>query len=511
MNQTSSTNIVSNYRYLLLLLILSAFIGFYGIDKSPLDGDEAVTANIVTGFGFVRNDIADGFRIYPKTEHTVFSSAEYWQRNQVGRTIKYTIDDAGHSLTYNVLMHYWINTTGFSVAALRWPSAALVLLATFLFYHFVFKTFRSRRAANLATLFFVLHALVIQISHFARMYALAMVLLLVILVLCKGLETSVKEGHKGRGFWQAAGIGLAAGLAFVTHYFTGLAMAGVFFFYIFQVNKEHVRSAMAIGLNIFIPFAAVLLIYLLPLGGLKSMLGLVTLNKVAGEQHFFGIETASFFPAIWSFLCRITTSFGNSTASEWDSKSIVNVLLLIFPLLIIGLNLKRAIHLYGKKNIVFLVSGMVTYIILAALVILITKNMVIMHARYWIFCLPFSLPLLALCISAAFQNGNLRDMAVTAVVLAIILLRMSYTVRNYANDVRGEGAIVWNGDPRERTAQELISVYQPGDTISYKNWFYSQQENWFLKDYPQFVQKVDTLQSAKIVLLSGGKQQIVSQ
>ncbi|PZF72456.1 glycosyltransferase family 39 protein [Taibaiella soli] len=508
MTNASNTNI-SKYRYLWLLLLLSAFIGFFGIDKSPLDGDEVVTANIATGFGFVRNSIHDGFRIYPKTEQTVFSSAEYWQRNQTARTVKYTIDDCGHSLTYNVLMHYWINETGFSVAALRWPSAILVLLSTLLFYHFIIKTFQDRRVANLSTLFFVLHALVIQISHFARMYAFALVLLLLIMVLCKGLETSVKESRSWHGFWQALTIGLLAGLAVVTHYFTGLAMAGVFFFYAFQVNRQNLRRAIAIAINIFLPFAVVLFVYLFPLGAMKSIQSIMALNKAAEDpsQHFFGFEIASFSSVIWSFLCRITTSFGNSTASEWDTKSIANVCLMLFPLLIIGLNLKAAFRKYGKKDLVFLIWGMVTYIILAAVVILLTKNMVIMHARYWIFCLPFSLPLLAVCISAGWQERKSVRWIITAAALAVILLRMSYTLVMYVRDVQS----TWNGDPRERMAHQFILEYKSGDTISYKDWWYSQQENWFLKDYPQFVQRVDTLQSAKIILLSGGKQHVVSQ
>lgn len=509
MTNPSSINLISRYRYLFLLLVLSAFVGFYGIDKTALDGDEAVTANIATGFGFVRNNIADGFRIYPKTEHTVFSSAEYWQRNKVSRTVKYTIDDCGHSLTYNVMMHYWIDEFGFSVAALRWPSALLILLATLLFYHFVRSTFHDERTANLATLFFVLHALVIQVAHFARMYALALVLLLLILVLCKGLETSLKESRKARSFWQSAGIGLAAGLAFVTHYFTALAMAGVFFFYLFQIRKQDLRTALRLAINIGLPFILVLFIYLFPLGALKSMVGIVALNKAAGDggQHFFGFETASFSSVIWAFLCRITTSFGNATASEWDTKSVVNVCLLIFPAMIIGLNLKAAVQRYGKKNILFLACGIATYIILSTVVILVTKNMVIMHARYWIFCLPYSLPLLAVCISAAWQKRRGGKWALTLIALMIVLLRMSYTWLMYINDVRSAGA----GDFRERIASQLVSAYRPGDTISYQSWWYSQQENWFLKDHPRFIQKVDTLQTAKIILLSGGKQQVVSQ
>jgi len=505
----SSTNIVSRYRYLFLLL-LSAFIGFFGIDKSPLDGDEIVTANDVTGFGYIRNGVADGFRVYPQTEHMVFSAAEYWERNKVSRVVKYTMDDAGHSLPYNVLVHYWIQVTGFSIAALRWPSAILIVLAALLFYRFVYKTFEDRKVANLAGLFFVLHALVIQLAHFARMYALALFWLMAVLVLCRGLEASVREGRKGRSFWQAVGIGSVTALALVTHYFTGLAIGGLFFFYVFQINKANLRRAVAIAINIFIPFTVIMLLYLFPLGGLKSLQLVNAMNKAAETQYFFGIEKPGVLPVVWSFFCRLTTSFGNSTASEWNAKSILNVLLLIFPALIICLNLKAAKKQYGSRNISFFLCCIAVYIALALLTIPIVKNMVVMHARYWVFCLPFSLPLLAVCIreGMAGKKSVVRTMTVFASV--IVLLRMSYTPIMYVNDVCGRG-VGWQGDPREHTARQLIASYRQGDTISYQSWWYSQQENWFLKDYPQFVQRVDTLQSAKILLLSGGKQQVVSQ
>lgn len=511
MNQTRSTNIVSKYRYLFLLLLLSAFVGFYGIDKNAIDGDEAVTANDVTGFGYIRNCVNDGFRVYPRTEHAVFSSAEYWERNKVARVVKYTMNDQGHSLPYNVLVHYWINLTGFSVAALRWPSAIFALLSALFFYQFVRKTFQDRSVANLATLFFVLHPLVIQLAHFARMYTLALFLLTVILALCKGLETSEKEGRKWRGFFQATGIGLVSGLALMTHYFTGLAMGGLFFFYVFQVNKANLRRAIAIAMNIFIPFAIVMLIYFFPLGALKGLQWVKAMNKLAETQYILGMEKPELSLAVWSFICRITTSFGNSTASDWEAKSIINVLLLVFPLLIVALNLKAARKQYGNRNVSMLLWGFLVYIVLAALTIPVVKNMVIMHARYWVFCLPFSLPLLAVCIRVALSQEKSAARMVTIFALAVVLLRMSYTLVMYVNDVRSTGNVALHGDPREQSVRVIVAGYQPGDTISYKNWYYSQQENWFLKDHPQFIQKVDTLQRAKIVLLSGGKQQVVSQ
>lgn len=498
--------------YLVFFILLSAFISFYKIDKNALDGDEVVTANAITGFGFIHYTPFDGLRKYPAPSTSFFTPQEYWKRNTVENAIKYTIDDCGHSFTYNIFMHYWINRVGFSIANLRNPSAFCIVLATLLFYFFVRKTFKEKRPANIATLLFVLHALVIQVAHFARMYALALALLMGIVILSKNLEDAFREKRSRHIIINGFFLGILVALALITHYFVALALTGIVVYFLVRAKEFGWLQLLKALVSIAIPFIILMWVYLFRFDAIRSIVYIVQLNKMAadGSVQFFAIEPVTLKSAIWSFLCRLTTSFGNSTSSTWDVKSWLNVFLFIFPLLVMLLNFKAAIRKYGKNNVYFLLYGFVGYVITTLAVVAVTKNIVIMHARYWIFCLPFSLALLAVCFTASADQENKKIRLATILCFSVVMLRMLYTIGAYVNDLHytiGEsGAVVndaeWQGDRRAHLAQDIINEYKAGDTVSYNNRMICQQENWFFKDHPQVIQQIDTMQKAEILIFS---------
>ncbi|XZF14223.1 glycosyltransferase family 39 protein [Chitinophagaceae bacterium MMS25-I14] len=517
----STVLFLKKYRFLLLLLLLSTGICFYHLDRIPLDGDEIVTANIATGFGYIRTHAFDGFSNYEHIQGPVFTSADYWKRNSAQRTMRFTIDDCGHSFTSNLIIHWWINIRGFSVAAMREPSALFVLIAIVLFYVWLRRRAADERVANIATVMFVLHALVVQVAHFARMYAFALVLLMILLILYDNIQSAIANRQSGRLLRNGIWMGVIAALMLITHYFTVIVLLALLADFIITSRGVSRQFWLRTLVAVLVPFTVLILVYLFPLNAIKSIRNVIEMNRIASNMPVPNFTPATPATVVWALLCRYTTSFGNSTSSEINLKSLISILLIIFPLTVIVLNIKNAIALYGKRTIYFFLFGISAYTVLSLVPIIITHTMVILHARYWIFCLPFSLGLTGVCFAASHSNPRSIVRKISTICMIVLIARMGYTCLAYVSDFRfsfarnAAGHIElkqdehWNGDGTTHAAELVKKNYKNGDTISFRSWVTAQPVNWYLKQYPQMIQRVDTTQQQAIILLSGGNKQVL--
>lgn len=222
-----STFLENNWRIVILLLvILTIGVRFFGITKASIWHDEGFTAMLAS---------RDWLAIWQGSARDV------------------------HPPLYYELLHGWSLLFGSSAFAIRSFSAVCGVLVVALGYKITLRISKNFPLALLAFLFLALNPFLVRYSQEARMYGVLGVFLLIALY---GLIMMVENNKDYRGYLLYI-VGISAGL--YTHYFTALVVVS-FWLYVAVVycrgKKDRINllvnwrwwAANAFALILFLPW-----------------------------------------------------------------------------------------------------------------------------------------------------------------------------------------------------------------------------------------------------------------
>lgn len=353
----------------ILIMLVAAFVRFFGITKASIWHDEGFTA-MLSGRGWL----------------------DIWQGS--GRDV--------HPPLYYELLHLWQLLFGKSALALRSFSAICGLLVVTLGYLVSLKISKKYSVAAIAGLILALNPFLIRYSQEARMYGVLGVFLLLAML---GLIMIVDNLKSWQGYVLYV-VGVSAGL--YTHYFTVLVVASFWLYVltIFLRSKKNRISllfdwrwwlANIIAIALFIPW-------------LPSMIKQLTRAQGLGWLQKTSLNT--FNDTLWQFF------------TFTDARKIWSPVYWLVPIIALLIIIYLAYKDETKQRFLRLV----TFFSLVPLFLAIAVSLLrpIYHERYFVFSA------IGLCIMLAFvvYYAYKKSFALAILILGVVLVLQIIGIRN---------------------------------------------------------------------------------
>lgn len=492
-----------NYRVSLLVLMLALGLLYsYRIADKPLDYDERYSLNIATGIGGHTNHFLDyGTFIAEPLDRPFFSSKDYQKRYKLANVVSTDMNDNGQGLPYFIIQHAWLLMVGVSTTNARLLSLIFMLLAVPLFYFLLRKWGISERNSLLFTLLFFCNGIIIGLATYVRFYALG-----IFLSTLSSYYITHLYGKK-ISLRQSLLLGILWALFFFTQYFSIFLIAAQFLVLVFQKDWrsrfQQIVPALAVSVS-------VLLLWLFALNGWESWRNIYYLksNIAYGGASLPPLRIEAVLLSWCSALSnavgqpiQFSQSFGVSSAA---------VLLLALPawLCILSSLLNRKIE--KPFWLKYAILGIGIFSAAALTHTFLSKEILLFFARYWVFVFVLSYGLLAWT-WAQYPRFSKPFKMLSILFMVFLIVRSGYTVASYASNLglAKNGSVQTLNIPLlpdyENLAQDVVELYQNGDTVVYNSWKNAQMSNWFLLENPELWQQVDTNLSAVAMLQNGGR------
>ncbi len=480
------------------LLLLAAFTYVWRINDKPFDFDERLTLNMTTSLcGNANKERVTGTYLVNPLPKSVFTSADYWERFSLGNTFSTVMSDNGQGLPFMLLLRGVFVTNGVSVFNGRLLSAALLLLAAALLGRLLMgvenppgKTVVVVTALTLL----LFNGLLIDLSQYIRVYTLGVLGVVISWALLYQLH---RKASWGTALW----LGIVWALLFLTHYFTAPLIAGQLVYLLAFERKllsKKVLGALATG------SLGILLFWLFPLGGFEVIAAIFKFHGQHTNNLQVWIPLTTAGQAISGFAANFATLFGAATTTGMGLKTVANILMALPGwILCIGLLRQNNLNPSQKFLVKVALTGLAMHLLFVLGHVLITGRTLLFTARYWCFCIPFSVVLLGIAFEKARHSGGLwRSVALLST--GCLLFRMSlslYTAwsgKRIVSLTKTECISATKGLDMEGLSTTIQQRWKPGDTVIFSTWKNAQATNWFLREAPQIVQTVDTTQRREV-------------
>ena len=475
------------YFVLIAIVLPGLFLRLFHLDARGLWTDEKMSLHCAYG---IRGFAPDSFGM---DNRKVFSSSGFEKYFNPQRVVQATIADNGNGLAHNLSQHYWIRMFGSSDFSIR-MLPVVFSLATVVLSFFLLRMISGRSDAGLiASGFLAIHPLLIEHSQSARMYSMAMFFsLLSVFFFCRIMYRNAS---------LAGGIllGLAAGIAFLSHYFTGFFLPA--FAIAFAISpgtkKNWIACIAAAG-----AFIVIFTIWMSS-GGMEG----IEMMQEQNTNIALASGAVDDSPAGESTLTSAATGV-IKIAVRWLGLGIRDGILVFLTFLAAG-----AMIFTGRK---FIAGNRAAWLLLFVPIIYLLSVSVIAwtSGHTTSFLLRYALigtPVVAGILSLAFVRGIVKAgwHRMIAICGFLILLGISGTtlaLRTYHDTSNGE---VMSEDresnPFVSLRNEIAAKYREGDTLYFQEHSDAVIENFYLRDRPDIVQCWDsTLQKGEILIAGPG-------
>lgn len=499
-------NKILKFRSLLILLIVSSFLGFYRIDAFQLANDEVITLNISSGFGLKYENL-DVEPILPKAK--VFSQLDFWKRNTLQNVVAEVSKDNGNMLVYQILVHVFIKYFGVSDFWIRGFSAFCYILSGFFIFYLVIKYQKNEAIAFTASFLYYVNPVAIYYAHQMRSYTFATVLLLLITTLVLKFMSK-----KYSSFYVKLALGLSISvlifLCFLSHFFVILSIMALAIFWIFSLKSKNRNMILPIVCTTL----ALILVWYFLFGkvGIESMQSKSTLiSATLSESNPFS------FGQILSGVVSVFNTLNGYVFQFLGYRNREFFFLGLFPAIILWIGLKSVIRQESfYKLLIFLILCIIIPILLISIGSLIIGNSTFYLPRYVFFVIPFYSVLLAVALYSIYTN----KIKFGEILLVIFMLfQLTMYIAEYKFPFEGKMVLFQYEKNRDSLREEVNASiipnryrlnadfinksYKSGQIVSYNSAKEAQFTNLYLGKINRIIlQTVNSDQIENIRLLS---------
>lgn len=480
------------------LFLLCTFLGLFNFNQYSLVGDEFITVNISTGFGHTPNTAWNAMPILPDSKY--FTQNDFWNKFTFDNVLKYTADDNGNMISYNLFLYYYFKLIGYSDYAGRFISFLSYFFSALLLFKLCKLTIKDNSVAFLATILFLVNPLVMNYGRMIRSYEFTTFLCLLstyIIFKFKDFERNGKKAIIGYGLLY----GMVAATTFLAHYFALYVIAAHF---VYTVVSRQYKTMLVVVLGGLIVLGFFILWYFNGGGvGMQNMASLdnyillntsqqtltsfrsITegiicfLNSVSGYYfQYYGYRNSEFFALVFIILFILISQFVYLFFRHKSNKKFNPLILFCWITFVCCL---------GLLTVASIKSGHTTSF----------------HSRYGIFLTPFLSILLASGIIAIyrFKSTYFKYFALGVLLIHISLNIVNYKIVIYGyyfsyTDVGGEVEKARNQIPPKNKycnmATQILTDYKATDTLIFSNSLTAQYCNlYFQKANFAIIQTVD--------------------
>lgn len=499
-------NKILKFRSLLILLIVSSFLGFYRIDAFQLANDEVITLNISSGFGLKYENL-DVEPILPET--IIFTQHDFWKRNTLQNVVAEVSKDNGNMLLYQILVHEFIKYFGVSDFGLRGFSALCYILSGLFIFYLVFKYQKNEVIAFVAALLYYVNPVTIYYAHQMRSYTFATVLLLLITTLV--LKFMSKKYSR---FYVKLALSLTISvlifLCFLSHFFVIFSIMALAIFWIFSLKSKNRNMILPIiGLSVIF---VVIWYFLVGKEGISSMQSKSTLiSATLSESNPFS------FGQIFSGIVSVFNTLNGYVLQFLGYRNREFFFLGLFPAFILWIGLKSIIRSEKfHKVFIFLILCTTIPIFLISVGSIIIGNSTFYLPRYVFFILPFYSVLMAVALYSIYKNKHKFG---KILLVIFMLFQLTMYIAEYKFPFEGKTVLFQYNKSRESTQDEVNASiipnryrlnadyikksYMSGQVVSYNSAKEAQLTNLYLgKINSTIFQTVNVSQMENIRLLN---------
>ena len=504
-------NFLRKYFGIISISIFSLALNLINLDSYSLFGDEFVTLNIASGFRFINTREIENHTT--PINNDLFYPKDYWKRNTMSSLIKSICEgDSGNGIIYETALYLWFKALGLTVFNGRLLSVITSIFTLLFSFLIIRMLFSDIAIAYLSCFLLAIHPLFLNYSHEMRPYSMALCFTTISIYLFFKIIRSDDEKNL---ILKYIAFGIFTAFALLSHYLTIYIYLFLFFyllvFYreIFFMGKTHITGA----LIVFIISGGFMYFWLYVLKGIDGIKVMHIIDKLrlesASLQTHTGIKSI-----IEGSIQQLLVLFGNYL--QYLALQLHEFwFLIIFPFLILIINFKTLLLSIGKKNFYFLIFIVSSSVIYAAILAINAGHTTSFHARYGIFVIPFSGTLISASVISAnrlMQNKiklwitNLSFCALLIICIPSSIPAFTGICCTFYDNPEVRTQIVhfqippFHHEPSEVIADKIKAEYKTNDTVYYYNNDISQKANLFLKNYPDVIQKIDSLHGEKVIL-----------
>ena len=467
--------------FIILIIILGFIFRSYNLSKYGFWNDERVTICI-----------ANGLIINEPLKNNVFTNFEIYSQNTNKNVLRATIADNGHSIFYNVILHYWTKLLGNSDFIARSLSVIFGILLILLSYVFARKIFFDKRIGILTALLFAIQPLFIADAHEAQAYSIATFLSFLSSFLFYLIITNKKQIVV---LYISYIITVVASL--LSHYLTSyIFISHIIIFILFVKDKNIWINYILSGVVICVLFSIWMFV-----GGYEGikvlndqfsrMAEIAAKYKEGDNPYIMPISIKNIFTGWIQVWLQI---FGNSL-QNFGFKIRVIAILIIIPFLSIGYTFFNKKEKEDKKKMIFLIILTVTQVLYATITSLREGHCRSFQSQYAVFASPYAIMLLAYSIYYIFFINKMKKIRVLLSVIVVTIMVIS-NYPTYA-DIHGEMP-PRPFNPYFLSAKQINRNYKKGDTVFINNLVDAKLINLYVRDDIEIFQKIDTAIGIKI-------------
>lgn len=417
------------------------------------------------------------------------------------------IGDGGNAVFYNWLIYQWASIGGSSFLGLRMFSVMFGLCSLVVLFLFSFRMHGSQKLATAALWLFALHPLFLLHSAQARTYTLAVFLTIsACWLLYEASFAKPQLANFGVSRWLGAALAvLVLTLAFLSHYLTLYACLSFGFACLLFLKSVSARFKLVFICSLSVFFLIIYFVYFNEVGNFYL--------KINGLTHLYRSQNST---EAWAAPASIQNvfSYGLYTLENFlgvyfqllGLRFREAFILLLLPLLFLYTGfwvVRRAIN----SDLVLLAVWAFSFLPFLAFFSFYSKTVAVFSAYYALFSLPalcVLLPLLAHK-TLSLLSPSLKKLAHVFMIIWGGLLLVSSSAFLFKQQASQTSYAY------QKSAQKLLSNIQTTDTLVYPNWDSATMINLlYLHNKPKILQKVDTLQNAKALLLKGDKGRLLT-
>lgn len=428
-----------------------------------------------------------------------FTSADYWQYNDLHHVKNAIVLDNSNSLAHAVALHYWVGIFGTSDVAARGMSVFFSLLTLMLAFYFARRyldndLYSLGVVALLAVnIWLILNSQLVRTYSFTTFFAFLSTVVFFDIV------------FRGKGGWRYAVYVFAAVMTLGGHHmalsvFIGHGLIALLFLRDKTIWRNLVFTA--------IPILVIYGLWMFKFGA-DGFAMLKWKNMVLADRalkypdaKFPGAGTPkNIFGGVVNYLNMIM----GTHMLAFGLRIFMVLALLVVPFGLSGLVYLKAAGTMSRKIIVSLIIIILVTPLLSVVMSFRSHNAVPFTIFYAAFAVPLGATLLMLSISYIPKlSGGIKKIAIAFAAIQVGLILLSFT-QSYKEVMTNAPT----PNPYMQIAKDAKQQYQPGDFVVYDSWDDAEMTNLYLKDRPDIQQKVDTTLKDQVYLLKGDQRQLL--
>ncbi len=482
--------------WLLLLLLLAAFIRLYHTPGMVLSNDEIISLACANGSQVMYDTVP-----VPGYKSEEFTQTHFTQKDNFAGTVKATISDNGNSVLYYLFLNIYSGYTGNDHFLARIPSTLFQLIALFILFTIVLNSC-GLMTAVITGLVFAVEPFMIPLSYYIRGYSLAVLLSLISVFLF------LRIVKKRTGFWVAILFGVTTGLALLAHYMTFVIPVGMLAFKLFRVRDGHTYVKFFSGGTV----AAIILGGWMVTGGLDGFKSASKINErliqrsedaAKKEMVTWPIKTYS-SQAVIPVYRYFAMLVGNDLTRVGIKIRYIMIMVFLSVIAIIFL-------LYRYRKVLPDYIWLSIYVLSASIIISTFTALKSGHMtsfEYTHYMMSFSILIIGYLIGSRSNVHTVSARFAHVVVLAGALIMPVGIVAEMNDRLPPPGRL---SNPFETAAQRIEQSVQDGDLVVYSTWYDATVTNLYLHS-ENLKQMVDASAASRILIkqASGEEKEIIN-